>query len=266
VPFFSTTLGAEDSLVLAFPGFASALPPVNTGGVAIDLNGTFNFDSDVEVHSGGALFKSVVWVLPDAGWRTFFLGGYRFFFLGDDIAINSIIEPVGGPFGLGSRITVTDQFDTENQFHGGEVGLHTELATGPWSIGILTKLAFGNMRQELEIEGQTTAFNGLTTAVTPGGLFTQPTNIGTDSRDEFALIPEASLTLNYQLFPNLKFTTGYNFLYVDTVSRAGEQIDRVINTTQFDGGLLVGDPRPARTFTETDFFMHGWSAGIEVKW
>ncbi len=266
VPFFNATAGVEDAVVLAFPGFAALQPPVNTGAVPVDLNGTFEFDSDVEVYSAGALIKSVVWVLPEAGWRTFFLGGYRFFYLGDDIAINSIIEPVGGPFGAGSRITITDQFDTENQFHGGEIGLHTELATGPWSIGILTKLAFGNMRQELEIEGQTTAFNGLATAVTPGGLFTQPSNIGSDSRDEFALLPEASLSLNYQLFPNVKLISSYNFLYVDTVARAGEQIDRVVNTTQFDNGLLVGDARPARNFTETDFFMHGWSLGMEVKW
>ena len=53
---------------------------------------------------------------------------------------------------------------------------------------------------------------------------------------------------------------------MNTVVRAAEQIDRSVNTTQFDNGLLVGDARPARNFTETEFFMHGLSLGVEVKW
>jgi hypothetical protein len=265
LPFFNVTTGAEDSLILAFPDFQAVGGIIDTGGVPIDLNGTFNLDSDLEIHSAGALMKSVVWVLPDAGWRMYFLGGYRFFWLSDDLDMTSTITPVGGAFG-GSRLEIFDSFDTENQFHGGEIGLQTELASGPWSVGIITKVALGNNHQKVDIEGETRAVGGGLVIPSAGGLFAQPTNIGRSTDDVFAVLPEASVTLGYQLFRNVKLTAGYNFLYLNHVLRGAEQIDRSINTTQFDGGALVGDARPARAMNETEFWMHGFSTGVEVKW
>ena len=161
----------------------------------VDLNGTFEFDSDVGDALGRRDRKNVVWVLPDAGWRTFFLGGYRFFWLGDDIAImTASIEPVGGPF-AGSRIEIIDQFDTENQFHGGEIGLQTELATGPWSIGILTKVALGNNRQKFEIEGRNHGVQRPGHRVHARRLVRAALQHRQRLDDEFAVLPEASAQL-----------------------------------------------------------------------
>jgi hypothetical protein len=266
MPFFNATTDVEDSLILAFPDFQAAGGIIDTGGVPINVNGSFALDSDLEIHSAGALMKSVVWVLPDAGWRMFFLGGYRFFWLSDDLDMTGTIEPVGPLFGAGSRLEVFDSFDTENQFHGGELGLQTELASGPWSVGIITKVALGNNHQTLAIEGETRALGGVAPAISAGGLYAQPTNIGRFSDDRFAVLPEASVTFGYQLTRCLRLTTGYNFLYINRVLRAAEQIDRTINTTQFDGGALVGEARPARAINEGEFWMHGLSAGIELKW
>jgi hypothetical protein len=266
MPFFNATTDREDSLVLAFPDFQAAGGIIDTGGVPINVNGSFALDSDLEIHSAGALMKSVVWVLPDAGWRMFFLGGYRFFWLSDDLDMTGTIQPVGPLFGAGSRLEVFDSFDTENQFHGGELGLQTELASGPWSVGIITKVALGNNHQTLAIEGETRALGGVAPAISAGGLYAQPTNIGRFSDDRFAVLPEASVTFGYQLTRCLRLTTGYNFLYINNVLRAAEQIDRSINTTQFDGGALVGEARPARAVNEGEFWMHGLSAGIELKW
>jgi hypothetical protein len=266
MPFFNVTTGAEDSLILAYPDFQAVGGIIDTGGVPIDVNGSFALDSDLEIHSAGALMKSVVWVLPDAGWRMFFLGGYRFFWLSDDLDMTGTIQPVGAAFAAGSRLEVFDSFDTKNQFHGGEVGLQTELASGPWSVGIITKVALGNNHQSLEIEGETRALGGVAPAISAGGLYAQPSNIGRFSDDRFAVLPEASVTFGYQLTPCVRLTTGYNFVYINRVLRAAEQIDRSINTTQFDGGALVGEARPARTINEGEFWMHGLSAGIEFKW
>ena len=266
MPFFNVTTAAEDSLILAFPDFQAAGGVIDTGGAPIDVNGSFALDSDLEIHSAGALMKSVVWVLPDAGWRMFFLGGYRFFWLSDDLDMTGTIQPVGPLFAAGSRLEVFDSFDTENQFHGGEIGLQTELASGPWSVGIITKVALGNNHQTLEIDGETRALGGVAPAISAGGLYAQPSNIGRFSDDRFAVLPEASVTFGYQLTPCMRLTTGYNFIYINRVLRAAEQIDRSINPTQFDGGALVGDARPARTINEGEFWMHGLSAGIELKW
>jgi hypothetical protein len=265
LPFFNVTTGLEDSLILAYPDFQAAGGIIDTGGVPIDLNGSFSLDSDLEIHSASALMKNVVWVLPDAGWRMFLLGGYRFFWLSDDLDMTSTIEPVGALFG-GSRLEIFDSFDTQNQFHGGEIGLQTDLASGPWSIGILAKVALGNNHQELEIEGDTRAVAGATVIPSPGGLFAQPTNIGRSTDDVFTVLPEASVTFGYQITRCVKVTAGYNFLYMNHVLRAAEQIDRSINTTQFDNGILVGDARPARNLVDSEFWMHGFSTGVEVKW
>ena len=266
IPFFDVTSGAENSLILAYPNFQTTGGVIDTGGAPIDVNGSFSLDSDLEIHSGGALMKSVVWVLPDAGWRMFFLGGYRFFWLSDDLDMTSTIEPVGALFGAGSRLEVFDSFDTQNQFHGGELGLQTELASGPWSINIITKAAIGNNRQGLEIEGETRAIGTGAAALSPGGLFAQPTNIGRFSDDRFSVLPEASVTFGYQITRCVRLTGGYNFVYLNHVLRAAEQIDRSINQTQFDNGTLVGDARPAQTINEGEFWMHGVSTGIEIKW
>jgi hypothetical protein len=266
IPFIDATSGAENSLILAYPNFQTTGGVIDTGGAPIDVNGSFALDSDLEIHSAGALMKSVVWVLPDAGWRMFFLGGYRFFWLSDDLDMTSTIEPVGALFGAGSRLEVFDSFDTENQFHGGELGLQTELATGPWSIGIITKVALGNNHQELHIEGETRAIGTGGAALTAGGLFAQPTNIGSFSDNRFAVLPEASVTFGYQLTRCVRLTAGYNFVYLNHVLRAAEQIDRTINPTQFDNGTLVGDARPARSIVENEFWMHGVSTGVEIKW
>jgi hypothetical protein len=266
MPFLNATTGLEDSLILAFPNFQANGGIIDTGGVPINVNGSFALDSDLEIHSGGALMKNVVWVLPDAGWRMFFLAGYRFFWLSDDLDMTSTIEPVGALFAAGSQIQVLDSFDTQNQFHGGELGLQTDLASGPWSLGIVTKVAMGDNHQKLRIAGETRAVGGGEVAITPGGLFAQPTNIGKFTDDRFSVIPEASVTLGYQLTRRIKLTAGYNFLYMNHVLRAAEQIDRSINTTQFDNGVLVGDARPARNVVENEFWMHGFSTGLEIKW
>lgn len=267
IPFFDVATGAEDSLILAFPDFQTTGGVIDTGGAPIDVNGSFELDSDLEIHSAGAVMKRVVWVLPDAGWRMYFLGGYRFFWLSDDLDMTSTIEPVGALFAGGAQLEVFDSFDTENQFHGGELGLQTELASGPWSIGIVTKVALGNNHQKLEIEGETRAVGtGAVATVTPGGLFAQPTNIGKFSENRWAVLPEAGVTFGYQVTPCVRLMGGYNFVYMNHVLRAAEQIDRSINPTQFDNGTLVGDARPARTVVENEFWMHGVSTGIEIKW
>jgi hypothetical protein len=266
LPFFDASTGIENSLVLAFPDFQTLGGPIDTGGLPIDLNGSFSLDSDLEIHSAGITMKHVVWVLPEAGYRVFFVGGYRFFWLSDDIDMTSTISPVGGAFAAGTRLEVLDSFDTENQFHGGDLGFLTQFASGPWSIDILTKVALGSNHQSLEIAGETRSIGGGTSIVTAGGLFAQPTNIGEFSDDRFSVIPEASVNFGYQLTRRIKLLGGYSFLYMNRVLRAAEQIDRTVNPTQFDGGILVGDARPARTIQENEFWMHGVSTGIEVKW
>src|SRR5262249_7260302 len=128
-----------------------------------------------------------------------------------------------------------DRFATENDFHGGRVGLRGELGNGPLVLRGAATIALGNMHQTTRIDGAlaTNDFTNFTTVQTfRGGYLAQPTNIGRFSRDTFAVVPELNLSVGWQPRDWLTLTVGYNFLYLSDVLRPGDQIDRTINPTQ----------------------------------
>ena len=69
---------------------------------------------------------------------------------------------------------------------------------------------------------------------------------------------------------HLKVFAGYSLLWVNTVARAGEQIDPVVNVSQFPirsgNGPLAGPARPAFDFHATDFWAQGVSFGLEMRY
>jgi hypothetical protein len=263
-PFFNVDSGVQDTLLLAFPDFV-------TGNQTIDLDGTVNVQSETQIQSAGMLFRRISWMdVMDAHGvscvRIYGLIGYRYFGMDEDLAIDSTIRPVGGSFGLNSNIRASDLFDTENQFHGGDLGMETQISHGSFYLKILTKAALGNVHQSVNINGATVASDGVTSTSFAGGLLAQPTNIGEYSSDKFAVLPEANITLGVQLTRNVSINGGYSFLYLSNVVRPGDQIDFSVNPTQFDGGVLIGEARPAASVNTDDFWMHGFNAGIEVTW
>jgi len=75
----------------------------------------------------------------------------------------------------------------------------------------------------------------------------------------FLGFPQLGVNVGYQLTDNVRAFVGYTFLYWNDVLRPGDQIDRVVNTTQspvnlIGNGLLVGPARPAPIFRESDFW------------
>ena len=178
---------------------------------------------------------------------------------------------------------ITDQFDTENQFHGGEIGLLWKGRGCRWSVDLLGKVALGNTEQTVRIDGSTmTTVSGVAqTGVgmmpsIPGGVTTEhsggvlalESNMGLYERDEFAVIPEVGITLGYQLTQNVKATFGYTFLYWSNVASPGEQIDLAVNPNLFPpvNGPVVGDEHPAFAFRETGYWVQGLNFGVECCW
>lgn len=251
-PFFNVELGAQDAQLVAFPDFVTAL------GQTIDLDGAISVDVDSDVQSAGAGLRHLLWADFHHNYRVFLSGGYRFFRLDESLQISDTTFPVGGPFAPGSRIDSVDLFRTKNEFHGGDVGLLTEFRRGCWSLEVLTKIALGNNHQVLRISGATAAFDGTTTAVTPGALLTQSSNIGTFRRDEFAIIPQLNANLSYQLTQNLRARVGYTFIYWFDVARPADQVDLNVDLGQTT-------PQPTVPFRETDFWLQGINAGLELR-
>ena len=96
-----------------------------------------------------------------------------------------------------------------------------------------------------------------------------PSNIGRYNWDVFAVVLEFPINVGYQVTKQLRVFVGYTFLYASKVLRPGDQIDRVVNTTQIPpplaAGTLIGPARPAFHFKDTDFWAQGINFGLEFR-
>jgi len=252
-PFFNIVTGVEDSHVFAFAPF---------------LQGATAIDAGSEFHSAGIWLRRAFFVQQDARvdgfdsreYRVDFLLGYRFSRLNEDLRISETLEAAGP-----TVIDSFDLFDTENTFHGAELGVSAEFRYCRWSLELLMKLALGNTHSQVFIDGSTaTAVGGGAPTTDPGGLLALSTNIGTYSQDHFAVMPEFGVTLGYDITPRLRATFGYTFLYWSRLARPGDQIDRDLNSSFIpNNGPPVGAPRPAFAFVTNDFWAQGMNFGLE---
>jgi hypothetical protein len=167
------------------------------------------------------------------------------------------------------NILVTDNFATSNRFYGGQVGLDSELRYGNWFLDLSTKVALGNVHQVVNISGSTLVTDATGAAtLSQGGLLTQASNIGRYTHDRFAVLPEVGLNFGYQVTANLRCFVGYNFLYLSSVVRPAQQIDRVVNPTfiPLNGTAPMGPARPSFALRDTDFYAQGVNFGLEFRW
>ena len=73
------------------------------------------------------------------------------------------------------------------------------------------------------------------------------------------------MNVGYDLMPNLRATVGYTFIYWSRVARPGDQIDTNLNLSQLPPGPLNGIPRPEASWSITDMWAQGISAGIDYR-
>jgi hypothetical protein len=156
------------------------------------------------------------------------------------------------------QFDIRDRFATQNEFHGGQIGLRGQMMRGCWSLDALGKLAMGATNQRVSISGRTQITPG---ADLPGGLLAQPTNIGEYSRDRFAFIPELTLNLRYHATPNCSFHVGYSIIWWSDVVTSGQQIDTGVNPTQLVGPV-IGQPRPEFEFRDSSYWLQGINFGM----
>jgi hypothetical protein len=258
-PYFDFVGNVEDARILAFDNF-------NNGQATVDLDGAIDVSTESDFQSGGITFRHVMWANFEANTRVDFIGGYRYLRIDETLTIRD--RQFTPPFGIVPAVLDErlDLFETENQFHGGEIGIDAQLYEDAWTFQLIGKCAFGNMHQSLDIDGSRTTTSGGASATSVGGLLAQPSNIGSYSDDEYTVIPEAQARVQYAIFENLRIFAGYRFLYITEVLRPGDQIDRVVNETQFNGGPLVGESRPSVNFASGDVWLQGVDAGIEFEW
>ncbi|QDU59518.1 hypothetical protein Pan216_03470 [Planctomycetes bacterium Pan216] len=199
-------------------------------------------------------------------------GGFRFVELDERLTIDEQfdVDPSVPGFG-GNHVFLQDQFQTDNNFYGGTLGVRSTHRWGRFHLDLLGKIALGDMIQTADINGLThvVAADGTVTDFR-GGLLALPTNIGGHRQHRFAVIPEVGLNLGYRLSRYLELSAGYSLLWINTVARPGDQIDPVINNSQFPilsgNGPLVGPARPSFTFHTTDFWAQGLTFRLAVTY
>lgn len=256
-PFFNTALRAEDAQLIAFS-------PV--------LSGTVTSVSQAMLWGGEANYRTG-WGMG-LGGKLDALIGYRYLNFHDRLTIDSrslTLAPVGGA-SVGTQIATTDRFDAQNQFHGAQVGFVGEWQIGMMSFGLRGTVAGGWTTQTVDISGTTSSLvPGGSTFITPGALFAQSTNIGNHSQSRFSVVPEAGVTLGYQCTNNIRIFGGYNVLCWTNTVRAGEQINRAVNSTYIPDPITgaqakIGAPAPLFQFRDDNFWVHGYSVGVEFRW
>ena len=191
---------------------------------------------------------------------------------------------------------VIDQFNAHNEFYGGNLGLYQEFRSGRWSLGVKSKVALGLMHEMVDVNGnsvltQTLTTNSNSVTVDPrfinsntttqstsstsgrqgaiGGLYALSDQIGRYRRDVFAVVPEGTLNLGYQITPGISGFIGYNVIYMNRVARAAPLV-----TGNANSALLPLSPNfgastiapPVDVFKETDFWVQGINFGLNFRY
>jgi hypothetical protein len=258
-PFFNVLTGAQDSEAITFPGVFSGTVQAANAGVQCDT-GRF---AGADAHFIGNIACG-----PD--WRWDFLVGYRYLTLDDRLSFieNQFTNPaqVGG----GTVTTIEDRLNTSNRFNGFDIGLRAEWHSERFLAKGFARVAFGATDETVGRFGQTTAFiPGTGPVVFPGGFFALPSNFGTFTNEQFAVVPELGFTLAYQVFDWARITFGYSFLYWSNVARNGAQINGFVNPLEVPSlNLPTGfqAARPLMNISCTDFWAHGISLGLELRY
>ena len=193
-PFFNVLSGQQDSQLVAFPGI---------------LEGDVQVATSSEMHSLALLLRRNVW--QECRNRVDLVGGYRYFRYREGLTVQEHLNVTesGGPVATGTTFDILDSFATENDFHGGEFGLSAVVDRGSWSLDVLTKIALGNMHQNVNINGSNVVtVPSQAPLAGSGGLLALSTNMGGYNRNEFAVLPELNTNLRYCLQPASVFLTG----------------------------------------------------------
>ncbi len=252
-PFFNAEASEEDAVVLAYPGR-------RTGAFHVDLTNRFD--------SVSVLFRRPVSRQCDRHWD--FLAGYRYARLDEQLAIESSSAFFGSlePVPVGTLIELSDRFGAVNVFQGAELGIAAGARYCDWSLEVTAKLALGSTRSRVTVDGETVV------TVPPqspeaysGGMLALPTNMRTEERTDFSMIPELGVNVGWDLTCRLRATLGYSLLFWTQVARPGDQIDRNLDPSQFPPPPNEGEPllAPAPRFVRSDYWAQGLSFGLDYR-
>ncbi len=235
-PFFDTSTGMANSELVGYPGLAAGSVNIHSysGLMGAESNLLFNLCRSCDTSCNFA-------DLPAKGYRVDLLAGLRYMELREGITIaeNTQVNPAAPVF-AGDNISAYDQFNTLNRFYGGQLGIRSEWWWKRVFVNATGMVAFGDTHQTVDINGATrTTTPGGASTLTPGDLLALPSNIGTHTRDQFSIVPEAGFNVGYQVTSHLRLFAGYTFIYWSNVERPGDAINLNVNSTRVPASTIA---------------------------
>lgn len=241
IPFRDLSAGANDALLVAYPGLR---------------NGEINVSGNSSLISNDVYGR--ILLCRDCITRLDFITGWQYARVVDDIQLNtsSTVTETGGNIPVGTVSTTIDSFRAHNEFNGAILGLEWQRYCGVWTMNVLTRMSIGNMHETIFIDGSSRiAVPGQTPINNTGGVLTAASNIGRQTRDEFTAITELGFNLSYRFAPCTELRIGYSFLYWNDILSAGSAIDPTI-------GTAGGTTRPQFEFKHSDYWVQGINLGL----
>jgi hypothetical protein len=202
------------------------------------------------------------------GWSINLLGGFRYLQLHESLNINAssnvfvttnFIDNFGNIIVSappGSTIAMGDFFGTRNQFYGGQIGAQGQYWMGRWYLNATGKLAIGGTYEVINVNGVTNVspVGGSPVSLSGGNFATNQQ--GHYAFSKFAFAPELQLKLGYQVTPWMRGVVGYDFVYLSSVARPGNQIDN----------LFDGISHPLVPMASSSFWAQGLSLGLHFSY
>lgn len=243
VPVLNPGLAQEDSVIISQQGLFS-------GSVQAE------FDTELFMSDGYAK----IMFCHNKSSRLEFIGGYTYAKLDDMIAITSSRVDTSNATLPGT--VFASNYDTENEFIGGQLGFESIISRGRWSARTVTKVHLGNVEQTVTKLGTTTDLLGNNVVGTQNSSVLIDEEQGTETQDVFTFIPELDFTIGYRFRDHVSFTLGYTFLYFDNVAMAGDQIDRNRDTSTIGANVTP----VSYDIVEGNHWVQGLSIGASLDY
>ena len=185
------------------------------------------------------------------------LVGYMFARLRDDFEIYG--KRLGSD---GEIVRFRDEAHAKNDFHGGQIGLAGEYRFDRWYVAGTGKVSFGVVTSDTDLEGKFRV-NG---TVVPIGFYARPDVNGPRSHSHYAVMPVVGLTIGRQISEHARITLGYNFLYLNNLTRGPDVLDPTPAVNRADPQAPVASANVRRDSTSSDFWVQSMSLGMEWRY
>jgi len=241
--FTTNPAGEANAVVVAFP---------NRRDASLTVEGTS------EVYGADVSLQQLI--RQGLGGRLDFMYGYQFLRINEDLHIRSdtLFTGAGDTSPVGTLRILRDQFDVENEFHGGHFGFSGYYEEGCWTLDGLIKFGFGSLTRRGTASGSTeTIINGTSGFDPGGGLLVRNSNAGAFSDSTFAWVPELNVNLGYHWRPGVDLSIGYSVLGLTDALQPWRAID-----PNLASDLSDTPTRPAPELSYGDYWVQAIQFGI----